>query len=157
MLQIRRLGTFCHWKRIKKSSHKEMHFATINIHFPVSIHQQRKAAQKRLLGQECYMAERDGTVLEREGFMLTRWRNGIGHFSGDHVVFWEVKSTWRMPRNQDILHFSHRCNCRSILPLFFFCTICSVRASCLTDCENRLISYKCGYAPPAQKMNLVKR
>lgn len=133
MLQIRRLGTFCHWKRIKKSSHKEMHFATINIHFPVSIHQQRKAAQKRLLGQECYMAERDGTVLEREGFMLTRWRNGIRHFSGDHVVFWEVKSTWRMPRNQDILHFSHRCNCRSILPLFFLYYL-----QCESELSNRL-------------------
>lgn len=101
----------------KKSSHKEIHFATINIYSPISIHQKCKAAQKRILGQECYMAEWKGKVLEKEGFMLTRWRNGIGHFSGDHLVFCEAKSTWRTMTNRDILHFSHQCNCRSILPL----------------------------------------
>lgn len=104
----------------KKSSHKEMHFAAINIYSPISFHQKCKAAQKRLLGQECYMAEQDGTVLEKEGFMLTRWRNGIGRFSGGHPVFWEVKSTWRITTNWDILHFSHKCNCRSILPLLLY-------------------------------------
>lgn len=33
LLQIQRLGTFCHWKKIKKekSSHREMHFVTINV------------------------------------------------------------------------------------------------------------------------------
>jgi len=47
LLQIQRLGTFCHWKRInKKSSHREMHFVTINTYSSVSIPKKCKVAQQ---------------------------------------------------------------------------------------------------------------
>ena len=43
-------------------------------------------AQKSLLGEECYMAEWKGYVLEKVECVLARWISDMGDFSGELLV-----------------------------------------------------------------------
>lgn len=48
-------------------------------------------AQKSLLGEESYVAEWKGYVLEKVECVLARWMSNVGDFSGELLV-WKLKA-----------------------------------------------------------------
>lgn len=119
-------GNILSLEKIKKYEFPQRNAFCYNKHLFFCKHslkmQSSTTVQKWLLGQEHYMTDWKCMGLEKEGCVFTRWGGVIWEiFQGNTYYFWEVKIIWRILKDQDILHPSHKCHNRSVLPTLLHC------------------------------------